>query len=107
MEQILLLGQAGRLLAIVLLILQLTACAGTFPLEVVPHFFKLLNPIMPFTYCVSALRETISGVDYSVLSMDFAVLAVVLVVFLGISIVFKEHADKVQGIIKEKKELIV
>lgn len=101
-----LLGQAGRLLAIVLLILQLTACAGTFPLEVVPHLFKVLNPFMPFTYCVSALRETISGVDYSVLSMDFGVLAVVLVVFLTISIVFKEHADKVQNIIQDRKDSI-
>jgi putative membrane protein len=101
-----LLGQAGRLLAIVLLILQLTACAGTFPLEVVPPFFKVLNPLMPFTYCVSALRETISGVDYSALSMDFAVLAVVLVVFLTISIVFKEHADKVQSMIQDRKESI-
>ena len=101
-----LLGQAGRLLAIVLLILQLTACAGTFPLELVPNLFKQLNPFMPFTYCVSALRETISGVDYAELSKDFVVLAVVLVVFLTISILFKGHADKVQDMIRDKKDAI-
>ena len=101
-----LLGQAGRLLSIVLLILQLTACAGTFPLEVVPNFFKVLNPLMPFTYCVSALRETISGVDYSVLTMDFMVLAAILVVSLAISILFKGNADKVQNIIQDKKNSI-
>lgn len=101
-----LLGQVGRLLSIVLLILQLTACAGTFPLEVVPNFFKVLNPFMPFTYCVSALRETISGMDYSVLSMDFIVLAVILVVSLAISILFKGNADKVQNIIQDRKNSI-
>ena len=101
-----LLGQVGRLLAIVLLILQLTACAGTFPLEVVPKFFKVLNPLMPFTYCVSALRETISGVDYSILSMDFMVLAGILVASLVISILFKGNADKVKNIILDKKNAI-
>lgn len=103
---IFLLGQAGRLLSIVLLILQLTSCAGTFPLEVVPNLFKILNPLMPFTYCVSGLREVISGVDYSVLARDTAVLGGMFVVFFVISIILKGHADKVQQKIEEKKQEI-
>lgn len=103
---IFLLGMAGRLLSIVLLILQLTSCAGTFPLETVPKFFKVLNPFMPFTYCVSALREVISGVDYSVFSKDVTVLACIMVVFLVVSVLMKEHADRVKNIIKEKQEAI-
>lgn len=99
-----LMGMAGRLLSIVLLILQLTSCAGTFPLEVTPKFFKVLNPFMPFTYCVSALREIIAGVNYVTLSKDVTILAVVMFVFLFISMVFKGHADKVQQIIKDKKD---
>lgn len=99
-----LLGQIGRLLSIVLLILQLTACAGTFPYEVLPKFFKVLNPFMPFTYCVSALREVISGVDYKVLAKDVSVLVVVMVVFLIISVIMKEHADKVQQKVGEQRE---
>lgn len=99
-----LMGMAGRLLSIVLLILQLTSCAGTFPLEVTPKFFKVLNPFMPFTYCVSALREIIAGVNYVTLTKDVTILAVVMFVFLFISMVFKGHADKVQQIIKDKKD---
>lgn len=99
-----LLGQVGRLLAIVLLILQLTSCAGTFPLEVVPKFFKVLNPFMPFTYAVSGLREVISGVDYAVFTRDVTVLAVTLFVFLFVSILMKGHADKVQKLVQERKE---
>ena len=38
-------GDAGRLLSIVLLILQLTACAGTFPLELVPHYVCSIKSI--------------------------------------------------------------
>lgn len=104
---IFLLGEAGRLLAIVLLILQLTSCAGTFPLEVVPSFFKVLNPFMPFTYCVSALRETISGVDYAVFGKDVAVLAGILIGFLIVSVLMKGHADKLQKKLQERKESVV
>lgn len=101
-----LLGQVGRLLAIVLLILQLTSCAGTFPLEVVPKFFKVLNPFMPFTYAVSGLREVISGVDYAVFTRDVTILTVTLFVFLFISILMKGHADKVQKLVQERKEQV-
>lgn len=99
-----LLGMAGRLLSIVLLILQLTSCAGTFPLEVVPKFFKVLYPFMPFTYCVSALREIVSGSNNSIIAQDMIILAGVLAVFLIISIIFKGHADKMQQMIERKKE---
>lgn len=100
---IFLLGQAGRLLSIVLLILQLTSCAGTFPLEVVPKFFKVLNPFMPFTYCSSALRELVGGPDYTIFFKDMGILAAVAVVFLMISVVMKGHADKLQEVIEERK----
>ncbi|MBW9148673.1 YhgE/Pip domain-containing protein [Clostridium sp. CM028] len=99
-----LLGQAGRLISIVLLILQLTSCAGTFPIEVVPNLFKVLNPFMPFTYAVSGLREVISGIDYGVFTKDIIVLAAMLVVFLFISISMKGHADKVQKLIQDKRD---
>ncbi|MBL4937579.1 YhgE/Pip domain-containing protein [Clostridium sp. YIM B02515] len=101
---IFLMGQVGRLLSIVLLILQLTACAGTFPLEVVPTFFKILNPFMPFTYAVSGLREVIAGMDYSVFMKDVTVLATTMAVFLFISVLMKGHADRVKERIKQAKE---
>lgn len=98
-----LLGDAGRLLGIVLLILQLTGCAGTFPLEVVPNFFKVINPFMPFTYAVEALREVISAdvINYSVLGKDFLILGIILVAFLAISIALKNvgesFSEKIEG----------
>ena len=99
-----LLGQVGRLLSIILLILQLTSCAGTFPIEVVPKFFRVLNPFMPFTYAVSGLREVVSGVDYVVFTKDVTVLAAILFVFLCTSILMKGHADKMQKLVQDRKE---
>ncbi|GAA0083625.1 YhgE/Pip domain-containing protein [Clostridium sp. CTA-7] len=100
-----LLGDAGRLLGIVLLILQLTSCAGTFPLEVVPGFFKALNPFMPFTYAVEALREVISAevINYSIIGKDFLILGVILVVFLIMSIALKNVGEKIAEKIEGRK----
>ncbi|MBU3190099.1 YhgE/Pip domain-containing protein [Clostridium bowmanii] len=99
-----LLGQVGRLISIILLILQLTSCAGTFPIEVVPKLFVVLNPFMPFTYAVSGLREVVSGVDYAVFTKDVIVLTAMLFVFLFTSIIMKGHADKVQKLVQDRKE---
>ena len=98
-------GDAGRLLSIIYLILQLTACAGTFPLELVPGLFKILNPFMPFTYAVDALREVCSAtvINYGIIGKDVLILGLFLVLFLGGSILFKHTGDKIQAIIEGKK----
>lgn len=53
------LGDIGRYVVILLLILQLSCSAGTFPKETLPEFFQILNPFMPMTFSVQALREII------------------------------------------------
>ena len=68
------LGTAGKFVAIVLLMLQLTSSAGTFPLQTVPRFFQLINPWLPMTYVVSGLRQAISGGDLRALTADTAIL---------------------------------
>ena len=98
-------GDAGRLLSIILLILQLTACAGTFPLEVLPKFFKTLYPFMPFTYAVQALREVISAdvINYSIVRKDLLVLGLILIIFLAISISLKKVGTKITSAIEGRK----
>ncbi|GAA0746834.1 YhgE/Pip domain-containing protein [Clostridium oceanicum] len=56
-------GLLGESIAIVLLILQLCSDSGTFPKETLPAFFQGINPILPFTYAVEGLRESISAVN--------------------------------------------
>jgi putative membrane protein len=63
------LGSApGKLASIVLLMLQLTSAAGTFPIETAPAFFRTLHPFLPMTYVVDALRQTIAGGDVAVVA---------------------------------------
>ncbi|MFD5393694.1 YhgE/Pip family protein [Streptomyces sp. NPDC127097] len=67
-------GVPGDVLSLVLLILQLTASGGLYPLPTEPAFFQLLNPLLPMTYLVDGLRVTVSGGLTTHLAADFAVL---------------------------------
>jgi len=69
------LGAAGKLLAIVLLMLQLTSAAGTFPIETVPRFFQTISPFLPMTYVVRGLRQSLAGGDATVVAQCALVLA--------------------------------
>jgi len=60
-------NKVGQLLCIIVLMLQLTSSAGTFPLETQPYFFQLLHPFMPMSYSMSGLREIISGDNMSMI----------------------------------------
>lgn len=104
------LGDVGKFLAMLLLILQLTASGGTFPNELVPKFFNVINPFMPMTYSIYALKETISGGNNNFMIKNIIVLAVIMVVFLLASLLLTgnksataideiENADVVKSVL--------
>ncbi len=76
----------GKFLSIVLLILQLTSCGGTFPMETVPKFFHILYPYMPMTYSVGLFKEVISGTLEAEAVKNIAVLIILLVVFMTFTV---------------------
>lgn len=53
-----LLGDAGRLLAIVLLILQLAASGGIYPVELAHGFYQQVHEWLPLTFLVRGFRAT-------------------------------------------------
>ena len=55
------LDNPGRFLAMVLLVLQLGSSEGTFPIQTANGFFQAINPLVPMTYSIRALRQAISG----------------------------------------------
>lgn len=68
------LNDVGRFIAIVLLILQLTSSAGTFPLELVPNWLQAINPLLPMTYSVVGLKQAISSADMNLYGENLAIL---------------------------------
>lgn len=58
---VIVLDNPGRFLAMVILVLQLGSSEGTFPIQTANGFFQAINPLVPMTYSIRALRQAISG----------------------------------------------
>lgn len=102
-------GDVGRLLSIICLLLQLTACGGTFPLELEPTIFRTISKFMPFNYSVEILRNVISAtnLDYSMIGKNLFILLIFMLVFLTITIVNKNLGEKFNNLFEKKKEQYV
>ncbi|MCB5936027.1 YhgE/Pip domain-containing protein [Caldibacillus thermoamylovorans] len=72
-------GNPGRFIAILILILQLTSSAGTFPLEVIPKAVQFFNPLLPMTYSVKGFKAVISSGDYSFMWQNAGILAIYII----------------------------
>ncbi|WP_195988245.1 YhgE/Pip domain-containing protein [Clostridium sp. D53t1_180928_C8] len=88
------LGNVGKVLGIVLLVLQIGGSGGTFPIQLTPKFFQAINPFLPFTYAISFAREAIGGVVQSVLVKDIIVLLIYGAIFILISLFLKKPINK-------------
>ena len=73
-------GDAGRFIAIITLIMQLTTSAGTFPLELIPKFLQPFNAWLPMTYSVSGLKAVVSSGDFDFMWQNVGVLMIFIVV---------------------------
>ena len=54
-------GRIGEFIALIFMVFNLGASAGTYPLETAPHWYKVLHPFVPFTYSVNGFRSVISN----------------------------------------------
>jgi putative membrane protein len=70
------LGDPGRFVAIIILILQLTTSAGTFPLELIPNALQIFNAWLPMTYSVSGFKAVISSGDFAFMWQQAGILAI-------------------------------
>lgn len=57
---------AGKAIVIIFLVLQLSGAGGTFPIELSGTFFQSINPFLPFTYAIAAMREAVGGVVWEI-----------------------------------------
>ena len=77
------LGNVGKAVCIVLLVLQLGSSGGTFPIQMTSEFFQTLYPKVPFTYSIGLLREAVGGVYIPAVERDIKILFIYLIVVLA------------------------
>jgi putative membrane protein len=54
-------GDAGKLVALIFLVVQISAVGGAFPLSTQPHFYQAISPYLPMTNIVFGLRAAMFG----------------------------------------------
>lgn len=87
-------GNVGKAISVILLVIQVAGAGGTFPVEVMPSFFKKVNPLLPFTYSISAMREAVAGIVKSNLTRDIIMLLCYGVIFVLIGLFLKGPINK-------------
>ena len=88
------LGTAGKGVSIFLLVIQIGGSGGTFPIQMTPHFFKMINSIIPFTYAIDACREAVGGIYWPNLRMDLLTMAIFYIVPIILSVLLKEKLNR-------------
>ena len=96
------LGNVGKALAIVLLVLQLSSSGGTFPVVLLPSFFQYIHPYLPFTYAISLMREAVGGIVWGTVYNNIVILAIFGIVAVIIGAWLKEPINKLGTPIKQK-----
>ncbi|CYV07765.1 YhgE/Pip domain-containing protein [Streptococcus suis] len=82
----------GSFASLIILLLQLGSSAGTYPIELSPRFFRVIQPYLPMTYSVSGLRQTISMVGNS--SHQVWMLSLFLVGFMGLGLLIYNQKNE-------------
>ncbi|MGE7884259.1 YhgE/Pip family protein [Bacillus sp. NPDC094077] len=87
-------GNVGKSMAIILLVLQVAGSGGTFPIQMTPAFFQAIYPFLPFTYAISAIRETVGGMLWDIVTRDLLVLSAFVVVMVVAALLLKTPINK-------------
>lgn len=97
------LGDPGRFVAILILILQLTTSAGTFPLELIPGFLQKIHAFLPMTYSVQGFKAVISSGDFGFMWHNLFILLGFMCVFIVGSLLYFRFKHKRQFYVLAKK----
>ena len=76
-------GDVGKAIAVVLVVIQIAGSSGTYPIELLPEFFKKIYIFFPFPYAINAIRECLCGTY----ELDYLKYLGSLFIFIGVSLV--------------------
>lgn len=98
-------GDVGKAAAIILLVLQIAGSGGTYPVVLLPKFFQMISPFLPFTYAIGLMREAVGGIIWSNALTDVLMLALFGVIAIIFGALLKgpinAHTNK---LVKKSKE---
>lgn len=97
-------GNVGKVLAIILLVVQLGGSGGTFPIQMAPEFFQKIHAFLPFTHGISLMREAVGGIIWSVVWKKILYLFLYLIGFILLGVAGKKFFNRSSDKFKKKAE---
>ena len=94
----------GKAIAVLLLIVQVTGCGGSFPLQIMPDFVQALSPWLPATHVVNAMRSAMMGTYGGDFWAQMGALALFLIPAALLGLVLRKPLEKFMEWYVEKVE---
>ena len=73
-------GDVGKAIVVVIMVLQIAGSSGTFPIELLPDFYRKIYYLFPFPHAINAMRECICGLygnDFIIYLLRLLIFAVI------------------------------
>lgn len=97
-------GTVGKGVAVILLVFQISATGGIYPIQIMPDIFQALYPYLPMTYGITLLREAQLGVVWANYTPSLIILLAIGIITVIVALIIKEKADKQSKYFEEKLE---
>ena len=98
------LGEVGKAIAVVLLVIQISGTGGVYPVQIMGDFFKLMNPYLPMTYAITLIREAQLGLVWSNYLPALVILLAIGIVTVVVLLVVKDKADSAAHYFEKRLE---
>ncbi|KEZ90497.1 MULTISPECIES: YhgE/Pip domain-containing protein [Clostridia] len=95
-------GDVGKAIVVVFMVIQVAGSGGTFPIQVTPRFFQMVNPLLPFTHLINAMRECVGGIYGNDYWKDIRNVMVYIPISLLVGIVLRKKVLKLNEFFEEK-----
>ena len=87
-------GDIGKFLALIILVLQLAASGGTFPVETIDKSFQAFTSWLPMTYSIRIFKDCLIPTDASLLGGNTLVILAILIILFIINTVIEFIKEK-------------
>ncbi|SDH67620.1 putative membrane protein [Pseudobutyrivibrio sp. 49] len=97
-------GDVGKALSVVIVVIQIAGSSGTYPIELLPEFFKKMYIFFPFPYAINAIRECLCGMYKFDYIKNFICLGLFMMVALIIGLLIQIPFEQINHYMEERME---
>ena len=97
-------GDVGKALSVVIVVIQIAGSSGTYPIELLPEFFKKMYIFFPFPYAINAIRECLCGMYEMNYVKNLLCLVIFMVLALVIGLLIRIPFESINHYMEERME---